>query len=142
MVKKVGNLIKRQRNVYLPGKTLLTRRFQKQSRLKKTHIGFVISKSLHEKFHGSPANLSCFFFIVTGQPRQIDSKHFWYYYEQPEVKRDELEELQPVRKKVCTSKKPAFSLDDGIGRDFLFWLCTTCGGGKNEKKQDKLAGEQ
>ena len=35
---------------------------------------------------------------------------------------------------VFTSNKPAFSLIEGIDQDFLAWLCTTCGGGKNEKE--------
>ena len=56
-----------------------------------------------------------------GLRKHIDNKHAWFYYfdEQPEVKREEIEELQPPRKKVCTSQKPAFSLDNGIGKEFF-----------------------
>lgn len=42
--------------------------------------------------------------------------------------------MEQVRKKVNTSNKPAFSLDDGIGFDFLKWLSTSCGGGKTERE--------
>ena len=71
-----------------------------------------------------------------GLRKHINSKHSWYYYfdEQPEIKREEIEMNQPLRKKVCTSKKPAFSLEDGIGKTFLLWLCTSCGGGKSRKE--------
>ena len=41
---------------------------------------------------------------------------------------------QPVRLKVSTARKPAFSLEDGIGLQFLQWLSTSCGGGKCEKE--------
>ena len=76
-----------------------------------------------------------------GLRKHIDNKHSWFYYfdQQPEVKREEIEEMQPIRKKVCTSKKPAFSLDEGIGLDFLTWLCTTCGGGKTDKEAKQIA---
>ena len=68
--------------------------------------------------------------------KHIDGKHPWYYYfeDQPEVKREEIEEVQPPKKKVCTAHKPAFSLNEGIGSDFLVRLRTTCGGGKNKKE--------
>ena len=75
-----------------------------------------------------------------GLRKHIDNKHSWYYYfdEQPEVKREEIEMNQPPRKKVCTSKKPAFSLEEGIGRDFILWLCTSCGGGKSRKEAQQI----
>ena len=71
-----------------------------------------------------------------GLRKHIDGKHPWYYYfeDQPEIKREEIEDVQPPKKKVCTANKPAFSLSEGIGSDFMEWLCTTCGGGKNVKE--------
>ena len=57
---------------------------------------------------------------MRGLRKHIDNKHQWYYY---------IDDVQPAKKKVCTSSKPAFSLIEGIGQDFL--TCTTCGGGKN-----------
>ena len=76
-----------------------------------------------------------------GLRKHIDMKHPWYYYfdRQPEVKREEIEHILPPRKKVCTSKKPAFSLDEGIGQSFFIWLSTTCGGGKNSKEATQIA---
>jgi len=74
--------------------------------------------------------------------KHIDNKHSWYYYfdEQPEVKREEIEENQPViPKKASTTSKPYYSMDEGIGHDFLKWLCTSCGGGKSEREAKKIA---
>ena len=50
------------------------------------------------------------------------------------IKCEEIENVQPARKKVCTSNKSAFSLNGGIGQDILAWHCTTCGGGENDKE--------
>ena len=71
-----------------------------------------------------------------GLRKHIDNKHPWYYYfdEQPEVKREEMSEPPIIKKRASTSSKPAFSLEDGIGKLFLDWLCTSCGGGKSEKE--------
>jgi len=62
-----------------------------------------------------------------GLRKHIDNKHHWYYYfdEQPEIKREEVEVNQPVKLKSSTVNKPAFSLEEGIGFDFLKWLGTT-----------------
>ena len=79
--------------------------------------------------------LHCDFKSSRGLRKHIDNNHPWYYYfdEQPEVKREELDENMSTRKKVCTSKKPSFSLEEGVGKEFLLWLCTSCGGGKTRK---------
>ena len=71
-----------------------------------------------------------------GLRKHIDTRHPWYYYfdDQPEVKREEMETVEPSRKKVCTSSKPSFSLEEGIGNDFMQWLCTSCGGGKTSRE--------
>jgi len=71
-----------------------------------------------------------------GLRKHVDNKHHWYYYfdEQPEVKREEIEINQPVKLKASTANKPAFSLQTGIGNEFLKWLCTSCGGGKSQKE--------
>lgn len=75
-----------------------------------------------------------------GLRKHIDNKHPWYYYfeEQPEIKREELENKQPPMKKACTSRKPAFSLEKGVGSEFLKWLCTSCGGGKTQKEAHQI----
>ena len=77
-----------------------------------------------------------------GLRKHIDNKHPWYYYfdEQPEIKREEIEHNQPVlQKKASTSSKPYYSIEEGIGYTFLRWLKTTCGGGKNEREAKQIA---
>ena len=77
-----------------------------------------------------------------GLRKHIDNKHPWYYYfdEQPEVKREEIELNQPMlQKKASTSSKPYYSIDEGIGKSFYQWLTTTCGGGKNEREAKQVA---
>ena len=46
--------------------------------------------------------------------------------------------MQPVRKKAHTATKPAFSMDEGIGLEYIKWLKTTCGGGKSEKEAKQI----
>ena len=77
-----------------------------------------------------------------GLRKHIDNKHPWYYYfdDQPEVKREEIEINQPVlSKKASTSSKPYYSIEEGVGNCFLKWLTTTCGGGKNEREAKQIA---
>ena len=83
---------------------------------------------LHEDFKSS-----------RGLRKHIDNKHGWYYYfdEQPNIKREDLKVAEKIKEKNDTSKKPAFSLDEGIGLEFLQWLGTTCGGGKNTKESQQ-----
>ena len=67
-----------------------------------------------------------------GLRKHIDSTHTWYYYfnEQPTVSRDEAMVKEKYRLKCPTHKIPAFSLQEGIGNQFMKWLSTPCGGGK------------
>ena len=77
-----------------------------------------------------------------GLRKHIDNKHSWYFYfdEQPEIKREEVEDNQPpLQKKASTTSKPYYSMEEGIGKDFLNWLCTSCGGGKSEKEAKQIA---
>jgi len=80
------------------------------------------------------------FSSIRGLRKHIDNKHPWYYYfdKQPEVKREEVIKNQPVKMKATTSKMPSFSLDEGVGLEFFKWLCTSCGGGKNEKEARQI----
>ena len=75
-----------------------------------------------------------------GLRKHVDNKHPWYYYfdEQPDIKREELITMEKPCKKICTAKIPAFSLENGIGHEFLVWLKTTCGGGKNDKEARQI----
>ena len=77
-----------------------------------------------------------------GLRKHIDNKHPWYYYfdEQPEVKREEIELNQPVvSKKASTSSKPYYSIENRIGFDYFLWLCSTCGGGKSYREAKQIA---
>lgn len=78
-----------------------------------------------------------------GLRKHIDNKHPWYYFfdEQPVVKREEIEidQVPMLPKKTSTSKMAAFSIEEGIGFNFVTWLRTSCGGGKNEKEAKQIA---
>ena len=72
-----------------------------------------------------------------GLRKHINNKHPWYFYfdRQPEVKKENmLEDVATSRRKAFTAKKPAFTLEEGIGLCFLEWLTTSCGGGKTHKE--------
>ncbi len=45
-----------------------------------------------------------------------------------------LDEMPSVRSKAYTAKMPSFSLEQGIGLEYLQWLTTSCGGGKTNKE--------
>ena len=76
-----------------------------------------------------------------GLRKHIENKHPWYFYfeEQPEINKEEIQALQPVSKRVNTASKPCYSMDEGIGKDFLDWLCTSCGGGKSQREAKQIA---
>ena len=71
-----------------------------------------------------------------GLRKHIESRHSWYYYfdEQPRIKREDIIHKEKVKMKQTTHTFPAFSLEDGVGQLFLQWLHTPCGGGKNTKE--------
>ena len=76
-----------------------------------------------------------------GLRKHIDNKHPWYYYfeEQPQVNRKEIEALQPPQRRANTLSKPCYSMEVGIGHEFLNWLCTSCGGGKTKREAKQIA---
>ena len=76
-----------------------------------------------------------------GLRKHIDNKHPWYYYfeEQPQINRKEIEALQPPPKRASTVAKPYYSMEVGIGQEFLNWLCTSCGGGKTKHEAKQIA---
>ena len=76
-----------------------------------------------------------------GLRKHIDTKHPWYYYfdQQPNVKREEIEHIQPPIRRASTHARPHYSMENGIGNDFLNWLCTTCGGGKSLREARQSA---
>ena len=71
-----------------------------------------------------------------GLRKHIDNAHPWYYYfdEQPVINRAEAAHKSEEKRKSSTHSMPAFSLTDGIGKEFLSWLSTPCGGGKSSKQ--------
>ena len=71
-----------------------------------------------------------------GLRKHIESRHSWFYYfdEQPKIKREEIIHTQRAKRKHTTHTFPAFFLDDGLGKLFLHWLSTPCGGGKSTKE--------
>ena len=76
-----------------------------------------------------------------GLRKHIDNCHPWYYYfeKQPEVKREEMEVIERPRKKAYTKNMPSYSMEEGLGKDFLDWLCTSCGGGKTFREGKQVA---
>ena len=76
-----------------------------------------------------------------GLRKHIDTRHAWYYYfdVQPSFKREDVTHENKLKLKQTTHTMPAFSLDDGVGKDFLLWLGTPCGGGKTVKEGTQIA---
>ena len=90
-----------------------------------------VDKCLHKDFKSK-----------RGLRKHVDHKHGWYYYfeSQPEVKREEVEKIQPIiPKRASTISKPSFSIEKGIGKEFFDWLCTSCGGGKSEREAKQIS---
>ena len=71
-----------------------------------------------------------------GLRKHVNTMHPWYFYfdEQPLINRNEVALNENVRRKSSTHNAPAFSLIDGLGKEFLDWLKTPCGGGKSKKQ--------
>ena len=76
-----------------------------------------------------------------GLRKHVDSKHEWYYYfdVQPSFRREEAKQRTPTRLKASTHKKLSFSIDKGAGLEFVQWLQTPCGGGKQLKEATQIA---
>ena len=71
-----------------------------------------------------------------GVRKHVYSVHPWYLYfdEQPIISRNLAKEQTQVTFKTSTNKVPAFTLESGIGKEFLGWLQTPCGGGRSAKE--------
>jgi len=84
-----------------------------------------------------PANgcLHIAFKSQRGIRKHINNIHPWYMYfdEQPKINREEAKEQSQTSLRASTNRIPAFSLETGIGKDFLTWLQTPCGGGRAAK---------
>ena len=75
-----------------------------------------------------------------GLRKHIDVRHSWFYYfdTQPKIKRENIICKTKVKMEQTTHAVPAFSLEDGVGKSFLQWLCTACGGGKSSKEAKQI----
>jgi hypothetical protein len=75
-----------------------------------------------------------------GLRKHVNSIHPWYFYfdKQPAINRFEAPIDDKVRRKCSTHNIPAYSLDEGIGLEFLDWLRTPCGGGKTNKQSVQI----
>ena len=75
-----------------------------------------------------------------GLRKHINSQHEWYFWfdERPRIQRSEAAQLPRKRIKSSTHKMAAFSMESGLGNDFLQWLMTPCGGGKVESEATQI----
>jgi hypothetical protein len=62
--------------------------------------------------------------------------HPWYLYfdQQPLINKTEFLAKDKQKRKSTTHNIPAYSLKEGMGKEFLDWLKTPCGGGKSAKQ--------
>ena len=75
-----------------------------------------------------------------GLRKHIDTRHPWYYYfdKEPVVKR-EMIEREEGKLKQPTNSIAAFSITDGLGKQFLDWLMTPLGAGKTHREATQTA---
>ena len=85
--------------------------------------------------------LHCGFRSQRGLRKHTNNRHAWFYYfdEEPSVKREDIDKGEIVKLKQPTHTIPAFSIEDGVGNLFLRWLCTPCGGGKQITQAKQIA---
>ena len=78
-----------------------------------------------------------------GCRKHVDAKHPWFYFfdEKPAVQLNRYisEESTAdctwaIKKKADTRKMPHFPVNEGIGKDFVGWLSSACGGGVTENQ--------
>ena len=71
-----------------------------------------------------------------GARKHINTMHPWYLYfnQQPLINKSEFLTEDRQKRKSTTHNIPAYSLKEGMGKEFLDWLKTPCGGGKSAKQ--------
>ena len=71
-----------------------------------------------------------------GVRKHINTMHPWYLYfdQQPLINKSEYQTKANQKRKNTTHNIPAYSLTEGMGKEFLDWLKTPCGGGKSPKQ--------
>ena len=70
---------------------------------------------------------------------QQHSPLVYYFDQQPKINRELAKEQSHASLRIATNRKPAFSTESGIGKEFLSWLKTPCGGGRAEKDAKNIA---
>ena len=75
-----------------------------------------------------------------GLRKHINTKHEWYFYfdTEPLFNRGQAEVRTLTKLKASTHNKVAYSIDNGCGLDFVNWLQTPCGGGKQLKEAKQI----
>ena len=75
-----------------------------------------------------------------GLRKHINGVHAWYLYfdQQPCINRNLAKEQPQNTLKVSTHRFPAFTLETGIGKEFVEWLSTACGGGRTVKEAKNI----
>ena len=103
----------------------------------------LILRSNEENMYTCPVKLCLHadFKSSRGLRKHIDIKHPWFYFfdDQPEVKREEMEVAVTETRKANTMQMPDFSITEGMGLEFLNWLHTSCGGGKTERDAKQIS---
>ena len=71
-----------------------------------------------------------------GARKHVNTVHPWYLFfdTQPPINRNEFVSNEIIKRKSTTHNIPAYSLTEGMGKEFLDWLKTPCGGGKTNKQ--------
>ena len=71
-----------------------------------------------------------------GARKHVNTMHPWYFYfdQQPLINKSEYQTTANQKRKSTTHNIPAYSLTEGMGKEFLDWLKTPCGGGKSAKQ--------
>ena len=71
-----------------------------------------------------------------GARKHVNTMHPWYLYfdQQPLIDRRDFVKKDLAKRKSTTHNMPAYSLQEGMGKEFLDWLKTPCGGGKSSKQ--------
>lgn len=77
-----------------------------------------------------------------GLRKHINTRHGWFFYftSQPDINRDIIEQDPDNHNlKQTTNWVPAFSLTEGVGKDFLQWMQSPLGGGKSSREATQVA---
>ena len=76
-----------------------------------------------------------------GLRKHIESRHPWHFYfdVEPDIRKEIASARGKSTDRIPSRNISGFSLDMGIGKSFLDWLCDDCGGGKKYKDAKQSA---